>query len=121
MSVALATVKTILKIADTNTEYDALITILIPIIEDIIVKYCGVSSIDDLSTGVVFPTAGLIKYAMENPIGAKGQTVGGDRIEYGDFPLTLLKILDNFKPDSTGGYVDAHSINLTEINDDLGL
>ena len=119
MSVSLNTVKTILKISDT--EYDALITILIPIIEDIVIKYCGVASIDDLSTGVTFPIAGLIKYAMENPIGAKAQTVGGDRTEYGDFPMNLLKILDNFKPDSTGGYTDAHSINLTDINDDLGL
>jgi len=121
MSVALATIKTILKINTADTEYDALITILIPIIEDIIVKYCGVSSIDDLSTGVVFPTAGLIKYAMENPMGVSGQTVGSDRTDYGSFPLNLLKILDSFKPDTTGGYVDAHSINLTDINDDLGL
>ena len=121
MSVTLETVKIILKITAAETEYDALITVLIPIIEDIIVKYCGVSSIDDLSTGVVFPTAGLIKYAMENPIGVKAQTVGGDRTEYGDFPLTLLKLLDNFKPDSTGGYVNAETVNLTDINIDLGL
>jgi len=119
MSVSLNTVKTILKI--TDTEYDTLITLLIPIIEDIVIKYCGVSSIDDLSTGVTFPIAGLIKYVMENPIGVKAQTVGGDRTEYGDFPLTLLKLLDNFKPDSVGGYLNAETLNLTDINDDLGL
>ena len=118
MSVSLATVKAILRI--DGTEYDALITILIPIIEDIVIKYCGVSSIDDLSTGVTFPIAGLIKYAMENPVGSKSQTVGSDKTEYGEFPNVLLKLLDNFKPDSTGGYQDAHSINLTEINEELG-
>ena len=119
MSVSLNTVKTILKIGDTG--YDALITILIPIIEDIVIKYCGVSSIDDLSTGATFPIVGLIKYAMENPMGVRSQTVGSDRAEYGDFPLTLLRLLDNFKPDSVGGYVNAEIVNLTDINNDLGL
>ena len=119
-TINLATIKLLLRIESTDLTYDALLTVLIPIIEDLVVKYCGLSTITDLDIGGVFPLAGLCKYAMENPIGAKSQTVGSDKTEYGEFPNALLKLLDNFKPDTTGGYHDAHSINLTDINTDLG-
>jgi len=112
------TIKTILRIE--GTEYDDLITILLPVVEDIVVKYCGVSAVTDLSVGAIFPIAGLVRYAMENPIGAKSQTVGSDKTDYGEFPNALLKLLDNFKPDTTGGYVNAEVINLSDINEDLG-
>jgi len=118
MSVSLATVKAILRIGDI--QYDDLITILIPIIEDIVIKYCGVSSVSDLSTGVTFPIAGLIKFAMENPIGAKSQSVGSDKTDYGEFPNSLLRLLDNYKPDTIGGYSNIEAVNLLEINEDLG-
>jgi len=118
-TIDLATIKTILQIADT--EYDAVLTILIPIIESIVITYCGVSAISDLAIGVIFPIAGLCKYAMENPIGAVSSTVGGNQTNYGTFPNALLKLLDQFKPDTLGGYVNAEVINLTDINNSLGL
>ena len=117
-TVTLANIKILLQIE--GIDKDALITLLMPIIEDIVCKYCGVSAIGDLSGGVVFPIAGLIRYAMENPIGAKSQQVGNDSTEYGEFPNALLKLLDVFKPDTTGGAANAEVINLTDINDDLG-
>ena len=118
-TIDLDTIKTILQF--TDTEYDDQLTILIPVIEDIVVQYCGVSAISDLSIGAIFPIAGLVRYAMENPIGAKSQTVGSDRTEYGEFPNALLKLLDNFKPDTSGGYVNAEVINLNDVNEDLGI
>ena len=117
-TINLATIKIILQIE--GTDEDARLTILIPIIEDIVTSYCGVSSISDLTVGVVFPIAGLCKYAMENPIGAKLAQVGSNRTEYGEFPSTLLKLLDYFKSDTTGGDSDAQVINLLDINVDLG-
>jgi len=118
-AISIDTIKTILQF--TDTEYDDQLLILIPVIEDIVVNYCGVSAISDLSIGAIFPIAGLVRYAMENPIGAKSQTVGSDRTEYGEFPNALLKLLDNFKPDITGGYANAEVINLNDINEELGL
>ena len=114
----LATVKVVLQFNDTT--YDALLTVLIPVIEDIVAKYCGVASTSSLSIGSIFPICGLIRYAIENPVGAKNQQVGNDRTEYGDFPNALLKLLDNFKPDSDGGYQNPEVINLRDINRDLG-
>ena len=118
-SISIDTIKTILQF--TDTEYDDQLTLLIPIIEDVVVQYCGVSTISDLSVGAIFPIAGLVRYAMENPIGAKLQQVGSDRTEYGEFPNALLKLLDNFKPDTEGGYANAEVINLNDINEDLGI
>ena len=117
-TVTLDNIKILLQIE--GTDKDAIITLLMPIIEDITCKYCGVATIADFSQGVVFPIAGLIRYAMENPIGAVSATVGGDSTNYGTFPNSLLKLLDVFKPDSIGGFANAEVINLTDINTDLG-
>lgn len=113
-SISMTTIKIILQLHDDT--YDNQLAILIPIIEDIVCQYCGASSINQLSVGVIFPLAGLIRYAMENPIGAKAQTVGGDRTEYGEFPNALLKLLKYFRPGTTAGLDDPESINLQEIN-----
>jgi len=118
-AISIDTIKTILRL--TDSEYDDQLTVLIPIIEDVVVNYCGISAISDLSVGAIFPIAGLVRYAMENPIGAKSQTVGSDRTEYGEFPNALLKLLDNFKPDTSGGYANAEVINLNDVNEDLGI
>ena len=118
-AISIDTIKTILRL--TDSEYDDQLTVLIPIIENIVVNYCGVSAISDLSVGAIFPIAGLVRYAMENPIGAKSQTVGSDRTEYGEFPNALLKLLDNFKPDTVGGYTNAEVINLQDVNVELGI
>ena len=118
-SISIDTIKTILQFTDTT--YDDQLTLLIPIIEDVVVQYCGVSAISDLSVGAIFPIAGLCRYALENPIGAKSQTVGSDKTEYGEFPNALLKLLDNFKPDISGGFANAEVINLNNINEDLGI
>lgn len=114
----MATVKTILQITDTSK--DDILRTLIPIIEDIVAKYCGVSEFSKLSVGALFPMAGLVRYAMENPIGARSETVGPDKTEYGEFPNALLKLLDNFIDGGSAGQMDTESINLIEINDDLG-
>jgi hypothetical protein len=117
-SLSLETAKLLLQIADDDK--NALISALLPIIEDIVSKYCGVTSAADLDVGSIFPIVGLVRYAMENPIGARSQIVGNDKTDYGEFPNALLKLLDNYKPDTIGGSANAEVINLTDINNNLG-
>lgn len=95
-------VKTLLSIPATDTKKDALITVLIPIVEDFIKMHCNDDFTDEdgvtsYPAGLKLPAAQLIKYQMEYK-GVSGESVGDYSVSFlSNIPDGIKSMLRPYK------------------------
>ncbi len=98
--VTLAEVKTLLSITDSSK--DALITALIPIVEDFVVRHCNDDFTDEdgvttFPAGLKLPVAQMIKMQIEYK-GVAGSTVGDYSVSFfANIPDGIRSMLKPYK------------------------
>ena len=115
---AVATPSEIQTILRTEKDY-GFISDMIPIVQDTIDRYFNTSFSGSYPVSLKRPAAILIQQMLENPAASIVKKIGDDESRYGKIDLSIVfSGLDNL---IVGGSTSAKAINLTTINDDLGL
>lgn len=98
--ITLAEVKTLLSITDSTK--DTLITALIPIVEDFVVRHCNDDFTDSegvtsFPAGLKLPVAQLIKFQLEYK-GVSGESIGDYSVSFfGNIPDGIRSMLKAYK------------------------
>lgn len=94
--------KTILQIS--GSAYDAFINTMIPITENFILKYCGITEESaSVEPGLKLAAANLINYQLQKPTNVTAESIGNYSVSYtNSYPVSLLSTL---KPYVVAGFV----------------
>lgn len=83
----------------TSSDFDSIITTMIPIVSDFIVKYCAIT---DLSSGyprgLKLPASQMIKHQIDKPTDVISETIGNYSITKAEnYPRYILSQLNAFR------------------------